>query len=187
MEEDLKYPVKYAIMPIYEQVGFIHGLNELEKDYDVVCNIAMKCYVISEKKRYFSDGHNEIKYEVVFLYTPSYNNYLLFNASVPEYNLYLNECCNSLVVDNLFDDYKLAHKKAQKLNDAILTNKLLKVYFNSNYKEKLAIIEKEHNETLDKYEKIANDIEMQTSNIRVSNLSDDSNAIKPINRVLKLN
>ncbi len=192
MQEELKYPIKYAIMPIYEQVGFTHGLNELEKDYDVVCNIVMKCYVISEKKRYYSDGHNEVKYEVVFLYNHSYDNYLLFNSVVPEYNFYSNECYNSLVVDKLFDDYNLALEECQKSNDVILTNKLLKVYFKGNYKEEIAKVEKEHNETLDKYKKIANDIEQQTANIKVSSLADDSlnesdtEPSKERNRALKL-
>ena len=35
----INYPVKYAAMPIIEQVGWSHGLHELERKYDVVCYI----------------------------------------------------------------------------------------------------------------------------------------------------
>lgn len=31
------YPVYYVAMPIIEQVGWTHGLHDLEKDYGVVC------------------------------------------------------------------------------------------------------------------------------------------------------
>ena len=36
------YPVKYAAMPIIEQVGWSQGLNELERNYDVICYIVSK-------------------------------------------------------------------------------------------------------------------------------------------------
>ena len=59
------YPVKYAAMPIIEQVGWSHGLNELERNYDVVCYIVSKCYLLSDKTKYKENGKNEKEYEVV--------------------------------------------------------------------------------------------------------------------------
>ena len=58
----LKFPIKYAVMPIEEQTGWYTGLNELERKYVVVANIASKCYVIGERKEYLSDGTFKIKY-----------------------------------------------------------------------------------------------------------------------------
>ena len=50
------YPIKYAAMPIYEQTGWTHGLNALERNYDVVAYIVSKCYLISERKEYERNG-----------------------------------------------------------------------------------------------------------------------------------
>ncbi len=36
----INYPIKYTIIPIIEQGSWIHGLNEFERDYDVICYIA---------------------------------------------------------------------------------------------------------------------------------------------------
>ena len=38
---ELNYPVKYALMPVREQVG---------REYEIVMYIVSKCYLISEKK-----------------------------------------------------------------------------------------------------------------------------------------
>ena len=47
----INYPVKYALMPIIEQVGWTHGLHELERDYDVVYYVVSKCYLINDTKK----------------------------------------------------------------------------------------------------------------------------------------
>ena len=62
------YPVKYAAMPIIEQVGWSQGLNELERNYDVICYIVSKCYLLSDKTKYKENGKKEKEYEVVFPY-----------------------------------------------------------------------------------------------------------------------
>ena len=42
VKKELKYPIKYAVMPIEEQIGWYPGLNELERE----------CY--SRRKRIFT-------------------------------------------------------------------------------------------------------------------------------------
>ena len=61
VKKEVKYPIKYAVMPIEEQIGWYPGLNELEREYSVVANIVSKCYVIREDKEYLQDGTLKIK------------------------------------------------------------------------------------------------------------------------------
>lgn len=113
---ELKYPVKYAIMPIKEQCGFSHGMHELEAEYKVVANIVVKCYLIGKTKSYSSDGTIENDYEVVFLYKRKQEG---FERVIPEYSIY-NQCTNSNFVNKLFSNYEDAVEAAEKLNDEIL-------------------------------------------------------------------
>lgn len=66
------YPIKYAVMPIYEQVGWCNGLNDLERKYEIVYNIVSKCYVMKMKLLIiFATGKSEKRYDVVFPYIKS--------------------------------------------------------------------------------------------------------------------
>lgn len=100
------YPIKYAPMPIIEQVGWNHGLHELEKDYDVVCYIVSKCFLLSDKTEYKENGKKKKIYEVVFPYQK--REYYNFERVVPSFNIYSHECINSIFVEEVFDSYKEA-------------------------------------------------------------------------------
>ena len=41
-----QYPIKYALMPVIDQIGWEYG----ERKYDIVTNIVSKCYVVEEHK-----------------------------------------------------------------------------------------------------------------------------------------
>ena len=112
----INYPVKYAAMPIIEQVGWSHGLHELEREYGVVCYIVSKCYLIGDLTRYKENGNVVKEYEVVFPYQPGeFDRWKRFN---PSYNIY-GQSTNSNKVDKVFDSYEEA------LNDATDKNEKL--------------------------------------------------------------
>lgn len=102
--EDLKYPIKYALMPVIEQVGWTNGLHEMEREYDAVAYIVSKAYVISKTIKYHSDGTEEYLFNVVFPHTDFSN---LDIKTVPKYNIN-GECINSLEVSEVFDTYEEA-------------------------------------------------------------------------------
>ncbi len=179
-KENLKYPIKYAVMPIKEQVGWSHGLNELEPEYGVVANIVSKCYVIGERKNYFSDGTFEIKYEVVFLYNKRNANYYEeFKATIPEF-IVASECINSIFVNQVFNSFEEALTAASKSNDEVLHQKLIKVYLDKDFKTKIEAIEKEHQNTLDKYKKIEEMIQQKTSAVVITRTSTLEDIIEKI-------
>lgn len=108
----INYPVKYTAMPIIEQVGWNNGLNELERNYDVVCYIVSKCYLLSDLTRYKEDGQSVREYEVVFPYQlGDYNNW---KRTIPLFNLYSGNSINSNRVNFVFDSYEEALKYATK-------------------------------------------------------------------------
>jgi len=108
------YPIKYALMPIYDQVGWGHGLNELEREFEVVAYAVSKCYVLSEVKKYLVNGCFTYEYEVVFPYERDRD--LNWNRVEPNFNLLNNNCINSKCVCNVFDCYEEAFRVAEKLN-----------------------------------------------------------------------
>lgn len=44
------FPIKYSVMPIISQTGWINGVNQLEREYGIIAYIACKCYLINEQK-----------------------------------------------------------------------------------------------------------------------------------------
>lgn len=110
------YPVKYAAIPIIEQVGWSHGMNELERKYDVACYIVSKCYLINDITKYKENGKSEKEYEVVFPYQKE--QYYHWQRAEPSFN-YNHACTNSNFVEKVFDNYEDA------LDFAIQKNKEL--------------------------------------------------------------
>lgn len=178
-KNNLKYPIKYAVMPIEEQVGWSHGLNELEPEYGVVANIVAKCYVIGERKKYFSDGTLEIKYEVVFLYNKRYTSYNdEFKPTIPEFNANF-ECSNSIFVNQVFNSLEEAIIVANQANDKILLQKI-KLHLDNDFRKQIEAIEKEHQNTLDKYKKIEEMIQQKTSGVEITKTSTLEDIIESI-------
>lgn len=146
MEKEIKYPIKYAIMPIEEQTGWIPGIYESTPRYSIVANIAVKCYVVSEKMRYFADDSSQTEYEVVFLYDRENCE----NDFVPTEPLFgiSGSCTNSLTVHKVFGDFEeaktAAHEKNKQLLNKILCDlqeagapllKDLKIWFQDTFEE----------------------------------------------------
>ncbi len=164
-KEKVKYPIKYALMPMKEQTGWKPGLNELERVYDIVAYIAAKCYVIGERKEYLSDGTIRIKHEVVFMFAKSgviYSND--YEPTVPGYNIYSGECYNSIFVDNLFDNFEDASKLASKRNEEIFNKGIGWL----DEEDKVAKAKERRQKTVDKYKKLEETLEKRTTDIPVS-------------------
>jgi len=158
------YPIKYAAMPIYEQTGWNHGLNSLERNYDVVAYIVSKCYLINENKEYKMDGKIKNNYEVVFPYSNSVSNhYNEYKRKEPEYDINY-QCSNSIVVKNVFDTYEEATKEVKKLNSGILNKQFL--YLSSEeFLENHDKLIHNHNEKLENYKLLEETIKKHTEDL----------------------
>ena len=113
--ENLKYPIKYALMPIIEQVSWTHGLHEMEREYDVVAYIVSKAYLVNKTIKYYSNGTEDYLFKVVFPHTDFSN---LDIKNIPKYNINC-DCLNSIEVSEVFDTYEEA-KQARNLENCKL-------------------------------------------------------------------
>ena len=140
------YPVKYAAMPIIEQVGWTHGLNELERDYDVVCYIVSKCYLVSDRTNYKENGKNEKEYQVVFPYQPGqYNNW---ERVTPSFN---NGCTNSNFVEKVFDTYEEALEFATHKNEELCEKAWVYLPYTKDLNDQISKKIQEFNDRLSRY------------------------------------
>lgn len=162
-EEHVNYPIKYAVMPIVEQVGWSIGLNQLEREYDVVTYIVSKCYVVGEQKLNFGDGTSKMSYEVVFPYKNEY-----VNRQLPEFNLFSQKCTNSTLVNQCFDSFDAALEVANKLNNDILHHEIGCLSFDNNFGSSLEILKRKHQERLDKYKRLESEIQRYTSSMEIT-------------------
>lgn len=163
MEEHVNYPIKYAVMPIVEQVGWSIGLNQLERDYDVVTYIVSKCYVVGEQKLNFSDGTSKMSYEVVFPYQNEY-----MDRQLPEFNIFSQKCTNSTFVNQCFDSFDVALEVANKLNNDILHHEIGCLSFDNNFDTSLEILKRKHQERLDKYKRLESEIQRYTASMEIT-------------------
>lgn len=168
VKKELKYPIKYAIMPIKEQTGWYPGLNELEREYGVVVNIVSKCYVIGEEKEYLGDGTFQIQYEVVFPFFKKDKIY--FDGCepvIPKYNFY-SQCTNSVFVNQLFNSFDEAQVVANQANEEILYHTIGILPYNEDFQKNVKVAKEKHQETLDKYKKIEETMEQETRDMKIT-------------------
>jgi hypothetical protein len=157
------YPIKYAVMPIIRQTGWVSGMNELEREYADVAYIASKCYLVKENKKYKANGEKEILYEVVFPYRDG--NYGYWCRVEPEYNL--SNCINSNLLDKVYDTYEEAQKAAKEKNNELLAKQTWYIAFNSKYKKEYNQITKEYKERLAVFKNLEKLIEEKTGDLVV--------------------
>lgn len=179
----INYPVKYAAMPIIEQVGWSPGLHDLEREYDVVCFIVSKCYLIKECKNYKENGHVVKEYEVVFPYHhESFNRYEREN---PTYNIY-GPCTNSNKVDEIFESYEEALNYVTIKNNELGKKTWVYLPYSENYMKKVQAKKDEFNLRLSKYKLLEQQILLSTEDMVIGKNKELSNVIKIDNNNAKI-
>lgn len=113
------YPVKYALMPIYEMNGWNKGLNSIEPNYEIIGYIVSKCFLIKSSVEYKADGTSKIIYDVVFPYQLSDYRTMIWSKVDPVTNIY-NENLNVTSVDCVFSSLKEAKEECETKNNEII-------------------------------------------------------------------
>lgn len=145
------YLIKYAAMPIIEQVESCCGSNVVGYDRNVACYIVSKCYLLSESTVYFEDGNISKNYVVVFPY--QLNSQCIFERNTPQFNLN-NVCINSKTVNSVFDSYEEALKYTEEVNNQLWAEACSRLTIDNNNVEQFK--EQIYKEKQDFYAKIAN-------------------------------
>ena len=183
----INYPIKYAAMPIIEQVGWSHGLHELEREYDVVCYIVSKCYLISDLTKYTEDGRNVKQFEVVFPYQPG--EFSRWKRVVPTYNA-CGYPIDSNKVDVIFNSYEEALKYATEKNEKLCEKSWIYLRCTKDIMEKIQEKKDEFDSKLAEYKVLEEQILDNTYDMEIGKNKQLSNVIKIANdsgRVLSAN
>lgn len=171
MSKELKYPIKYAVLELKEQGGWLVGYKDITQGF-----IVSKCYVVGSEIKYYSNGKNDTIHKVVFPFKnisdyrlslqrgTTYRNY----ETVPSYDACGNHCPVD-IVSTLFDNYEEAHEIAFKKNKEMERNLILNVSLsNENEKEKYEKLKMDFLANLNVCHKFEELILSQTENMNVS-------------------
>ena len=162
------YPIRYAVMPIYEFSGYQHGLNELEPTYDVSLYIVSKCYLIEESIEYKENGEKKNIYKVVYPYEEGRNsNSGSLVRCEPQFNLY-NQSINSVIVDKIFDSFDSCLAETERLNEQLLIDMICNLPYNEDFSTNVNLLRGQFNEKLKEYRKLEEKIENGTSDLIVN-------------------
>lgn len=179
----INYPIKYTAMPIIEQVGWTHGLHDLEREYGVVCYIVSKCYLITTLEKYKENGSIKHEYEIVFPY--QIGDYGKWQRKIPNYHLIQDYCVNSNKVNEVFDSYEEALKYVESKNDKLCEMSWKYLPYSENYDEKIQNIIDEFNEKLKEYKVLEKQILLNTNDIVVGQNKKLNDVIKVTNDEIK--
>lgn len=175
--KELNYPIKYAILGIEEQVGWLPGLHEMEREYDVCGYIVSKVYVVGESIKYCSDGSYKKFYQVVFPFTSIYEK----KRQIPSYNLNC-DCYNYVNVSNLFDTFDDAKIVSSEKNRELRAKSYLPVSYGNKMAWKDRILKGQ--ELFDKrqvnYLEFENFISMETIDMEITSDEKMKNKVKKL-------
>lgn len=160
------YPIKYAVMPIIEQTGWYPGLNELEREYGVVCYIVSKCYVVGREEKYNRYGNTICEYKVVFPYKKDELHRYLLRVE-PDYDFY-GRCSNYINVDKVFDSFEEAREDASKKNNKIVNKKISFLHCDDDFLKNVSLLREAQEEKVNKYRKIERMMEKNSSDLIVN-------------------
>ena len=163
------YPVKYTAMPIIEQVDWSHGLHKLEKNYDVVCYIVSKCYLISDRTKYKENGKNEKEYEVVFPYQNGQYHHNDWERVTPSFN---NGCINSNLVEKVFDTYDDALEFATHKNKKLCEKTWSYLPYTEDLNKQISEKIKEFDDRLSRYKLLEQQILSNTPSLEPSRVKE---------------
>ena len=180
----INYPVKYTVMPIYEQVGWTPGLHELEREYDVVCYIVSKCYLIGDFTKYKENGDVVKEYDVVFPY--QLIEFDRFKRVEPIYNSTRGCCVNSNIVDVVFNSYEEALDYATVKNKKLCENTWIYLLCSKDIMDKIQEKENEFNKRLEKYKLLEEQILINTEDMEIGKNKKLDNVIRVVNNCGKI-
>ena len=174
------YPIKYAVMPMVEQVGWNTGIYGLEREYGIVCNIVSKCYVVGEKTTFEENGLKKTTYQVVFPYEAREFN--KWKRVVPEKSVTLGYYSNSTTVDKVFDSFEKATDYCDKKNDKLRDTLTMYLPYSDDYFEKVENMLKDFDIKFANYKLLEQIFLDNTYDMKIGNGKKLKNIVKVIDK-----
>ena len=130
--EEVKYPVKYALMPVEAYITNKRG-EEFVIDK---CYIISKAYVLEEHRKYQEDGTYSVKYQICFPYKV-YTEGISSVKTTPHLH---SSSSNNTLAFYLFDSYEEALIAKEKKN-ALIPNEVVDQY--QSYEDRIQELTKD--------------------------------------------
>lgn len=156
------YFIRYAVMSIIAQTGWTHGLNELERKYEPIIYIPVKCHLIKIEIDYNEKGEQKANYKVVFPYRLINGEY---RRVEPEFNS--KKCINCEDVSEVYRTYEEAKEMASKMNKKIVDEQIPYMSYDSTLKQRIDNLRLEMKEREAQYSKLSSEIEKNTADMVV--------------------
>lgn len=123
MNEDLKFPVKYAVLELKSNGGYSTNYEDVTEGF-----IVSKCYVVGSEVRYFPTGEAKVTYKVYFPYDDIENFFIIYSHNnlnngryVQDRKMFGIDACNNYypvhIVEGIFDTYEGAKEEAEQKNE----------------------------------------------------------------------
>jgi hypothetical protein len=154
----INYPVKYAVMPVIER-------NDWRTNYNVVCYIVSKCYLVNDSTKYKENGQSVKEYEVVFPYQLGPDNN--WKRTNPSFDHFSGNCDNSNIVDSIYDSYEEALEDVTIKNEKLCEKTWAYLPFSGNYVKKIQEKKDEFSNRLAKYKMLEEQIFFHTNDLEI--------------------
>jgi len=104
----VKYPVKYALLPIKER-----RINKDGEEFFInICHIVSKVFVTKEFRVYLEDGNYDVNYSICFPYEVNSDG-IIEEMRIPSFN---SSDYNETIAFDLYDNYEEAQKAKEDKN-----------------------------------------------------------------------
>ena len=154
------YPIKYALVPIVEEIGWKGNYYQLE-NYGLMYYIVSKCYLVGEEKDYKENGSFKTLYNVVFPYKECRNELI---RTEPEFYPINNKCMNCFQTDELFSTFEEASRRKEEKNSELERKKI------KNFK-------KEFQKTAQYYDTLEKMIQFKTEDLLINQKQKEQSVI----------
>lgn len=125
MNEDLKFPIKYAVLELKSPGGYSTNYEDVTEGF-----IVSKCYVVGSEVKYFPTGEAKVTYKVYFPYDDIEN--FMFNGRDVIRMLGIDACNNYYsvhIVEGIFDTYEEAKEEADHRNKCLKSLAIVRATF----------------------------------------------------------
>lgn len=169
MKSNMVFPIKYAIMELYEPDGWT-SCGYGERIYKLCGYIVSKAYLIERNTKYGIGSEKDFitSFDVVFpfdIQDPE-KRYGEYEKQEPEFNCNGN-CHNSVSVSSVFNSYDKAKKIAEKKNDELFLREV--TYFSiEKIKNESEKIKKNFYERIEEYGKCEEKIAKLTESMIIT-------------------
>lgn len=183
MSIENNFPIKYAILELKEEGGYLVNYKDIVRGY-----VVSKCYVVESSIKYRSNGDSQIFHKVIFPFKSLETLKLSLRNKgeyigekvIPQYDFDYNPYPVDIVSD-LFDTYEDAKVQAQSQNEKLKHQIVSKIPYSvsdSKFKQALIDYEREFVEELSVCQLFEKLVLSNTEDMNITNETEENKGLQ---------